>query len=133
MESWKEKHVVSLGISTETVLNFEPARDPTLPVLSFRLAGRRRGEGNFHRRERRRRKKGLFLGPPPLLSWCGGRKGMADRWWLGCERGRGGRAPRKEKEEEEGSFRGWREGTFFFFFFSGPENVGAVAGFGPFL
>ena len=43
-------------------------------------------------------------------------------------------APRKEKGEEEGSFRGWREGTFFSSsFFSGPEDVGAVAGFGPFL
>ncbi len=112
------------------------------PGLSFRLAGRRRGEGNFHRRERRRRKKGLFLGPPPLLfslGAAGGKGWLIDGGWAVSEGEGRGRAPRKEKEEEEeGSFRGWREGggggnLFPFFFFSGPENVGAVAGFGPFL
>lgn len=118
----RKKHAVSLGISTATVLNFEPARDP--PPDSLFVSQEGGGEkGTFTGEKEGDEKKVFFLVLPLFssLSWCGGRKGMADRWWLGCERGRGGRAPRKEKEEEEeGSFRGWREGggdLFPFFFF----------------
>ncbi len=120
MESWKEKYVVSHGISTATVLNFEPARDLPPPRTPFSSRRKEEGRRELSQERKKETKKRSFSwsSPSPLLSLgaAGGKGWLIDGGWAVSEEERGEGASQR-KGGGGGVVSGMERGNLFLLLF----------------